>query len=137
MSGRIEPRTLKGFRDYLPEMMIPRERLLEAARGVYHLGEGITGKVVETGETIVVPRISEEPNFLNRTGARGDQTDKKLSFLCVPIKRGKKVLGTISAERIYDNSRLLKLDVEVLSILASTTAQAVELYLIEIGRAHV
>ena len=35
MSGRIEPRTLKGFRDYLPEMMIPRERLLEAARGVY------------------------------------------------------------------------------------------------------
>lgn len=33
--GRIEPRTLKGFRDYLPEMMIPRERLLEAARGVY------------------------------------------------------------------------------------------------------
>ncbi len=103
----------------------------EAARGVYHLGEGITGKVVETGETIVVPRISEEPNFLNRTGARNDLADKKLSFLCVPIKRGKKVLGTISAERIYDNSRLLKLDVEVLSILASTTAQAVELYLIE------
>ena len=25
----IEPRTLKGFRDYLPELMIPRERLLE------------------------------------------------------------------------------------------------------------
>lgn len=33
--GRIEPRTLKGFRDYLPEMMMPRERLLEAARVVY------------------------------------------------------------------------------------------------------
>lgn len=31
----IEPRTLKGFRDYLPEAMIPRERLIETARRVY------------------------------------------------------------------------------------------------------
>lgn len=31
----IEPRTLKGFRDYLPETMIPRERLIETARRVY------------------------------------------------------------------------------------------------------
>jgi histidyl-tRNA synthetase len=32
---RIEPRTLKGFRDYLPEAMIQRERLIETARRVY------------------------------------------------------------------------------------------------------
>ncbi len=32
---RITPRTLKGFRDFLPEMMIPRERLMETARSVY------------------------------------------------------------------------------------------------------
>lgn len=31
----IEPRTLKGFRDYLPEAMIPREALIETARRVY------------------------------------------------------------------------------------------------------
>ncbi len=31
----IQPRTLKGFRDYLPEAMIPRERLMETARNVY------------------------------------------------------------------------------------------------------
>ncbi|MCK6446726.1 MAG: histidine--tRNA ligase [Planctomycetes bacterium] len=31
----IEPRTLKGFRDYLPEAMIPRERLIDTARKVY------------------------------------------------------------------------------------------------------
>src|SRR6476661_9163810 len=35
MSRLIEPRTLKGFRDYPPELMIPRERLLETARRVY------------------------------------------------------------------------------------------------------
>src|SRR5436853_1858197 len=31
----IEPRTLRGFRDYLPELMIPREWMLEQARRVY------------------------------------------------------------------------------------------------------
>src|SRR6266436_1343004 len=31
----IEPRTLKGFRDYLPELMIPREWMLDQARKVY------------------------------------------------------------------------------------------------------
>src|SRR5438270_8612802 len=35
MANLIEPRTLKGFRDYLPELMIQRERLLEQARRVY------------------------------------------------------------------------------------------------------
>ncbi len=32
---RITPRTLKGFRDYLPEAMIPREGLIDTARRVY------------------------------------------------------------------------------------------------------
>jgi histidyl-tRNA synthetase len=31
----IEPRTLKGFRDFLPATMIPRERLMDVARRVY------------------------------------------------------------------------------------------------------
>jgi histidyl-tRNA synthetase len=35
MSDLIQPRTLKGFRDYSPELMIPREHLLEQARRVY------------------------------------------------------------------------------------------------------
>jgi histidyl-tRNA synthetase len=35
MADLIQPRTLRGFRDYLPEMMIPRERLVEEARRVY------------------------------------------------------------------------------------------------------
>jgi histidyl-tRNA synthetase len=35
MDDLIQPRTLKGFRDYLPELMMPRERLMEQARKVY------------------------------------------------------------------------------------------------------
>lgn len=31
----IQPRTLKGFRDFLPETMMPREQVIETARSVY------------------------------------------------------------------------------------------------------
>jgi histidyl-tRNA synthetase len=35
MADLIEPRTLRGFRDYPPALMLPRERLLDTARRVY------------------------------------------------------------------------------------------------------
>jgi histidyl-tRNA synthetase len=35
VSQLIQPRTLKGFRDYLPALMMPRERLMDTARRVY------------------------------------------------------------------------------------------------------
>ena len=31
----ITPRTLKGFRDYLPAVMIPREAMMQTAREVF------------------------------------------------------------------------------------------------------
>ena len=103
----------------------------EETRGVYSLGEGITGKVVETGEAVVVPRIGDEPDFLNRTKSLTTPDDANLSFVCIPIKLGKKVLGAISVERICYNTEILKYDVEILEIIATMIAQAVEIYLID------
>src|SRR6185295_12741158 len=37
-------------------------------RAKYRFGEGITGRVVESGKPVVVPQVSREPLFLNRTG---------------------------------------------------------------------
>ncbi len=34
----------------------------------YNLGEGIFGKVVESGKPVVIPRVFENPDFLNKTG---------------------------------------------------------------------
>jgi len=102
----------------------------QEARGIYRFGEGITGKVVDSGTTMIVPRVGDDKDFLNLTRTHTDQ-DNDLSFLCVPIKRGKKVLGTISVERRYDNDVLLKLDAELMGIVASLMAQTVELYLVE------
>ncbi len=81
-------------------------------------------QVVGDCQPVVIPRHETLP----LPGQKA--TRKALSFLCVPILRGNRVLGTICAERIYDNRALLKLDVEILSILAQSTAQAVELHLV-------
>ena len=103
----------------------------EKSRGIYSLGEGITGAVVESGETVVVPSLSDAPAFLNRTQSHDRKTHPNFSFLCVPIVHDRKVLGTISAERHYPNRRLLKQDVELLATIAAMIAPAVELYLLE------
>jgi Nif-specific regulatory protein len=96
-------------------------------RGRYVLGEGVTGRVVETGRPAVVPRISEEPMFLNRTGARKHLLKKDISFLCVPIKLGNEVIGALSADRLFKEPVSFEEDIRVLSILASMIARAVRL----------
>ncbi|WP_127076728.1 sigma 54-interacting transcriptional regulator [Rhodomicrobium lacus] len=99
-------------------------------RGIYSLGEGITGKVVESGKLIVVPRLHESTDFLDRTKAHQDRKHPKATFFCVPILLGQRVLGTIGAERVYLNPHLFKQDAEFLAAIALMIAPAVELYLI-------
>jgi histidyl-tRNA synthetase len=62
----IEPRTLKGFRDYPPELMIPRERLMEKARTVYRSYGFVP---------IDTPALEYTEILL---GKGGDETDKQL-----------------------------------------------------------
>jgi Nif-specific regulatory protein len=102
----------------------------EETRGVYSIGEGITGRVVESGKAIIVENIREEPAFLNRTGSH-DISDGNFSFVCMPIIKGSKVLGAISAERECNDPEQLKYDKDILGILSMMIAQAVELYLLE------
>ena len=96
-------------------------------RGKYRVGEGITGKVFETGEPAVVPHIGKEPLFLDRTKWRGDITKQNISFICVPIKIGENVIGTFSVDRLFDEDISFEEDVRLLTIIASMIAYAVKL----------
>ncbi len=66
MSGLIQPRTLKGFRDYLPEVMMPRERIMEIARRVYR----------SYGFSPIDTPVLEYLEIL--TGKGSDETDRQL-----------------------------------------------------------
>ena len=96
-------------------------------RGRYRLGEGVTGKVVQTGEPAVVPRISEEPLFLDRTGARkGLQEGGHLLHLRADQARQRGHRRAL-ADRLFAEDVDLSEDVRLLSIIASMIAQAVRL----------
>jgi Nif-specific regulatory protein len=96
-------------------------------RGRYRPGEGVIGKVVKTGRPAVVPHISDEPLFLDRTRARKGLKKKDISFICVPIKLDNEVIGTLSADRLFAEGISFEEDVRLLSIIASMIAQAVRL----------
>ncbi len=94
-------------------------------RGRYKIGEGVTGKVIETGKAVTIPKISEDPTFLDRTASRKSAKDRDLSFICVPIKKGKQVIGALSADRPTDNVYPLKEAEKLLSVVATMIAQHV------------
>lgn len=96
-------------------------------RGHYRVGEGITGKVAETGRPMAIPKVNEEPLFLDRTGARKRIDKSKISFICVPIKDGSRVIGTLSVDRIFDEKSLLDEDVRLLTIISGLIAQKVSM----------
>jgi Nif-specific regulatory protein len=99
----------------------------EKRKGIYKLGEGVTGKVVQTGQPIVINDISKDPSFLNRTGTRKSPEQKKMAFICVPIKIGKESVGAFSVDRNLTEDTVLDEDVRLLSIIASMVARAVRL----------
>ena len=96
----------------------------EIKRGRYDVGEGITGKVVESGKPVIVPRISSEPLFLNRTGARGSAAKNQTSFICVPILQQQQVVGTISVDIPYKDNESLQDTVRLLSIISVMIGQS-------------
>ena len=96
-------------------------------KGRYKLGEGITGRVIESGRPMAIPQIDEEPLFLDRTGARSQIDKSKISFICVPIKDGQRVVGALSVDSIVDGSSHLDEDVRLLTIISSIIAQKVAL----------
>lgn len=106
------------------------EILIEAAFGLtpeqmqatrYRLGEGVTGRVVLTGEPMIVQHTSQSSLFLNRS-QYGKGAD--LSFLCVPIKEKQEVIGALSVFRDVADEETLEEESHVLAILASMVARA-------------
>jgi Nif-specific regulatory protein len=109
--GELHAEATEGFED--------------GARSVrYKIGEGITGKVVESGKPIVVPRVSREPAFLNRAGRRGDGLRQELSFVCVPIMMGRTAAGALGVDLRFKPERDFDSSVKFFGIVSSMIAQA-------------
>jgi len=128
----LERGTLTLFRRDQGEVLVELAYGLspeQLGKGKYRVGEGITGRVAATGKPVLVPRVCDEPEFLNRTLAREDL--QGLAFLCVPVQRQGRVVGTLSADRRTGDRADLAEHLQILEIIAAMIAETVAIHLLE------
>lgn len=94
----------------------------EKERGVYRLGEGVSGTVFQTRSPFVVPDIHSEPLFLNKTGAR-TIAKEKLSFVGVPVLVADKPAGVLTVDRLFGLEISFQEDVRFLTVVATLISQ--------------
>ena len=111
------------------------ELQLAAATGVeeeergklrYRMGEGVTGEVLRTGTSIIVPRISAEPRFLDRIHPRHQSEKTRLSFICVPVIVGSQVIGSLAVDLASQDPGTLEDQEQILAIVAGMIAHDVK-----------
>jgi len=113
------------------------ELAIEAAAGMswqtarrtrYKLGEGITGRVVQSGKPVVVPQVSREPLFLNRTGIWKGSGKEEMSYVCVPIRVDDRTVGALGVSLPYRKDRLWDQEAKFFGIAGSMVGQALRVH---------
>jgi Nif-specific regulatory protein len=100
----------------------------------YAPGQGVVGQVFETGKAAIIPRMSENHEFLNKAFGRTEEEMASLGFICVPIvnfyEQAGDTLGALSvdvpllpADELEGHRRLLEV---VGSMIASHAARLQE-----------
>ncbi len=99
----------------------------DAAKTKYRLGEGLTGRIAETGKAIVVPKVSKEPMFLNRLASWDPKKDREQSFIGVPIILDYSTLGVLIVNLPYQPQRDFDSAKKFISLVASALVQTIRL----------
>jgi Nif-specific regulatory protein len=110
------------------------ELAIEAASGLdwqtarrtrYKVGEGITGRVVQSGKPVVVPRVSHEPLFLNRTGVLKKTGRDEVTYICVPITADTRTVGALGVALPYEKDGGYDREATFFGIVGAMVGQAV------------
>jgi len=95
----------------------------EGQRARYVVGEGITGRVVESGRPIIVPKVSREPLLLDRAAQRKGLKDE-LTFISVPIVVARRRVGALSVDLRFKPDFDYHRCAEFLRVVSAIIAQA-------------
>jgi Nif-specific regulatory protein len=90
---------------------------------------GILAKVLKNGSPIVIPDISADPKFLNRTGRDPAQT-QGVAYIAVPLQLDRQVVGVLSVDRHPGTDRPINFerDVRLVTLVANLLAQTYQLH---------
>jgi len=95
----------------------------------YTPGKGVVGQVFETGHAIIIPKLSENTEFLNKAFGRSPEELANSAFVCVPViitRHGAvETLGTLSADLPIMPDADLERQREFLEVVADLIANQV------------
>jgi len=97
----------------------------DVAKTIYKIGEGLTGRIIEAGKPIVVPKISKEPLFLNRMSSWDAEKDKEQTFIGVPIVLDYQSLGALIVNLCYNPKRDYDNALQFMQLVASALLQPI------------
>lgn len=97
----------------------------EMSRGIYKVGEGVVGKVVETGRAVSVKDINKDNSYLNRMQIKRDK-NIPISFIAVPIKIEGIVVGVLAVEKYYESEIMLSDEEDMMTLVANVIANKVK-----------
>jgi Nif-specific regulatory protein len=96
----------------------------ESSRLSFQVGEGIVGRVFASSMPMIVPDITAEPMFLNRSGAADQSPDETIAYIAVPIKADRRTLGVLTMDRVVTSrSGVFDEDLRLLSMVSSLMGQ--------------
>ena len=98
---------------------------------VYQPGEGITGKVAQTGRPMAISDLGDDALFLDRTGARKKLDREELTFLCVPVFFHENVVGVLSADKMSRQVQDLDKELQLLAAVAELIGPVVHFRSVE------
>jgi Nif-specific regulatory protein len=99
----------------------------EMARGRYAWGEGMTGRVLASGQPAIVQDVDAEPLFLFRAVERARLPPETVAFIALPIEVNSVPIGVLACHRIRSRQRHLNDDLAVLRVLATLAGQVLQL----------
>lgn len=86
---------------------------------IYQIGHGIIGRVIESGEQILLPKIASSHEFLNLTDAATVINGVDVSFICTAIRYKDEIIGTLSLHKVYRRVVNFDYDLRLLKIVGS------------------
>ena len=90
----------------------------------YRPGEGIIGRVLQSGRPVVVPASAREPLLLNRAFQRRRSGSPEVSVLCVPIAFDRQPAGVLMVDVPFQQGRDFQSEMQFLGVVAAMMAQA-------------
>lgn len=100
----------------------PKEEEVKKIR--LKMGEGIAGWVAYTGESLLVPDVSQDPRFARRVDEQTMFITK--SVICVPLKVRNQTIGVVQVLNKIGGGNFSKTEIKFLEALASQAAIAIE-----------